>query len=207
MTLPCLRQVAIPSYILKEQTKLSLHIFANANQHTYATVIFLRVESSGDVELHLVEARARLAPLKKTTIPWLELLAAIAAILAATLPSNLQLKTENLHSWSDSTSVILYIQCDEQWSVFVYNRVQEIQQLPKGLGNAEVEIVKLIQKESFHGPEDRRLSSLRSYEDDCRTLHLRTTISGRKGRPEFRHPAVLPAEHHVVERLIYSLYV
>ncbi|KAJ8883374.1 hypothetical protein PR048_015217 [Dryococelus australis] len=75
------------------------------------------------------------------------------------------------------------------------------------LGNAEVEVVKLIQNESFHGPEDKYLSSLRPYENDCGTLHLKTMILEPKDRPEFRHLAVLPIEHSVVKILIYSLRV
>ncbi|KAJ8889174.1 hypothetical protein PR048_008668 [Dryococelus australis] len=234
-TLPCIRQIAIPRYILKKQAKLSLHIFADSTQHTCTVVIFLRVGSSGDVELDLVEARARVISRNKTTIPRLELfVATIAARLVASLVTNLQLKTEDLHFWSDSTTIISWIQHDEQWSVFLYNWTEKVVdaslmpwsdqnggRVPTGYdmcrqngicgqekymrialtsseSNADVAVVKLIQKESFHDPEDKHLSSLRPYKDHCGALHLGTMISERKDRPEFIHLAIFPGDHLVM---------
>ncbi|KAJ8871346.1 hypothetical protein PR048_027663 [Dryococelus australis] len=70
---PFIEKTAIPRYITKECAKGSLHTFCDASQHAYAAVVFLRSKSPSSIEDNLIEARARVAPTKKTTIPLLEL--------------------------------------------------------------------------------------------------------------------------------------
>ncbi|GIY60978.1 reverse transcriptase [Caerostris extrusa] len=55
----------------------SLHVFCDASKSAYATVIFLRSESSGQVYVKFVAAKSRISPLNKVTIPRLELLACV----------------------------------------------------------------------------------------------------------------------------------
>lgn len=73
-----LKKIAVPrrlSSLSFNQGKLSLHIFCDACQKSYAACIFLRLEFQNHVTCQLVQARSRVAPLKKVTIPRLELLA------------------------------------------------------------------------------------------------------------------------------------
>ncbi|GBM01675.1 hypothetical protein AVEN_271930-1 [Araneus ventricosus] len=50
----------------------TLHIFTDASAYAYATCAFLRCEFKGQVTVKLIAAKARLSPMKKSTIPRLE---------------------------------------------------------------------------------------------------------------------------------------
>jgi hypothetical protein len=70
------------------------------------------------------------APVKAITIPKLELLAAtIGTRLATSIVKELEQKDITLSFWSDSSTVIAWIKRDDHWSVFVWNRVQDIREL------------------------------------------------------------------------------
>ncbi|GFY59016.1 DUF1758 domain-containing protein [Trichonephila inaurata madagascariensis] len=63
----------------------TLHVFTDASAYAYITCAFLRCEFKGQVTVKLIAAKARLAPMKKSTIPRLELMgAALGARLAET---------------------------------------------------------------------------------------------------------------------------
>ena len=105
----------------------SIHAFCDASGDAYATVVFLRTETSQEVDVALLEA-----PLKEMAIPRLELLAAtIAARLVRSLITALNWENENIpiFYWTDSTMVLCWIQRECQWNVFVWNRIQEIKRL------------------------------------------------------------------------------
>ncbi|XP_054281343.1 uncharacterized protein LOC128999010 [Macrosteles quadrilineatus] len=77
--LSALGKVKIPRWIGKmtmDSNGCSIHTFCDASKDAYATVIYLRVEIEDEVRVQLLSAKSRVAPLKKTTIPRLELLTA-----------------------------------------------------------------------------------------------------------------------------------
>jgi hypothetical protein len=81
-------------------------------------------------DVSLVSAKARVAPLRHTTIPRLELMAAIiASRLAPTIVEESKLKPSSVTFWSDSTIVLSWL-CSESTSFkpFVGFRVAEIQE-------------------------------------------------------------------------------
>lgn len=130
--LPHLKEIEIPRWIgtgLKDVEHLSLHIFSDASKVAFAAVIFLRVVRSHSVTIHIVAAKARVAPVRKLTIPRLELLAAvIGARLYEDVRKNLQSNAEP-YFWTDSSTVLSWIQRQEEWGTFVSNRVSEIRSL------------------------------------------------------------------------------
>src|SRR5690606_17840799 len=66
----------------------------------------------------------------KLSIPRLGLLAAtIGARLFSRIKEDLRLSNLNTTLWTDSSTVLAWITREEQWDVFVRNRVEEIKQL------------------------------------------------------------------------------
>ncbi|UYV71869.1 hypothetical protein LAZ67_9000806 [Cordylochernes scorpioides] len=58
----------------------SIHIFCDASQSAYAAAAFLRCPENKGVSVQLLMAKSRLGPLKKTTIPRMELLACVLGV-------------------------------------------------------------------------------------------------------------------------------
>ncbi|XP_048030334.1 uncharacterized protein LOC125279307 [Megalobrama amblycephala] len=110
----------------------SVHTFCDASERAYGAVAYLRTEDSkGQVEVSFLAARSRVAPKKQQTIPRLELCAALTgAQLAAVLKTELSLDISSFRYWTDSTTVLNWLQSDScHFKVFVGTRVAEIQEL------------------------------------------------------------------------------
>ncbi|XP_068235521.1 uncharacterized protein [Palaemon carinicauda] len=106
-----------------------LHHFANASQTGYGVVSYLHVIGvNRKIHCNLIIGRARVAPLKRTTIPRLELTAAaIAAQMDSKLKTELDLKLAPSVFWTDSTSVLKYLRnALVKYQTFVDNRVNLI---------------------------------------------------------------------------------
>ena len=108
-----------------------LHHFADASEIAYGVVSYLRViTTDGSVNCTIVMAKSRLAPIKKLTVPRLELQAAtLAARQNALLRKELGLDLRSSTFWTDSIIVLQYINNTEaRYHTFVANRVAEIQE-------------------------------------------------------------------------------
>ena len=110
-----------------------IHTFCDASQDAYATVIFLRTtDEYKQVSVQLMMAKSRLAPLKRPSIPRMELLACVVgARLTHFLKESLQLTNLPCYLWSDSTTALAWIKRNDEWGSFVGNRVKEICSLVK----------------------------------------------------------------------------
>ena len=113
----------------------SLHCFSDASFIGYGVACYLRmVDEAGKVEVSLVMGKSRVSPLKPTTVPRLELTAAVVAVkLAALLIEELKIPELETYYWIDSKIVLGYI-CNRtrRYRVFVANRVQLIEEYTKG---------------------------------------------------------------------------
>ncbi|XP_052744237.1 uncharacterized protein LOC128199305 [Bicyclus anynana] len=111
----------------------SLHGFCDASEKGYAAAVYLRtVNANGEVSVHLVLAKSKVAPIRtRLTIPKLELsgatlLARLLNHVRATMASLVEL-TEVV-AWSDSEIVLCWLRASpHNLEVFVANRVSQIQ--------------------------------------------------------------------------------
>ncbi|XP_046802094.1 uncharacterized protein LOC124418771 [Lucilia cuprina] len=95
-----------------------------------AAVIYLRIITEFDsVSVHLIEAKTKVAPTKRQTIPRLELNAAlILTKRVAHFKSILNLNHVSTHLWTDSSVALTWIKGHpSRWKDYVANRVLKIQ--------------------------------------------------------------------------------
>eukprot|EP00795_Rhopilema_esculentum_P004207 gene4207-20394_t len=112
--------------------KISIHVFGDASKAAYCTAVYLVWHKENQSGAHLVTAKTRLPPIRKEmTIPRLELTAArIAARLLKTVRETLKnWELEELVLWSDSSTVLHWLENRGQYRQFVQRRVDEIQAL------------------------------------------------------------------------------
>ncbi|VDI55591.1 Hypothetical predicted protein [Mytilus galloprovincialis] len=84
--------------------------FCDASTKAYACAIYLRHETDESCRVDLIYFKTRLAPIKKVSIPRLELLAVIIGIRClALIESNLKITVEKKTLWTDSQCVIHWI--------------------------------------------------------------------------------------------------
>jgi hypothetical protein len=109
---------------LPEDTEL--HIFVDASLKAYGAAAY--VKSSKANHYSFVMAKSRVAPLKKLTLPQLELTAAsIGARLCSYLAKVLQVT--NVFLWSDSQIVLHWLHSTKQLKPYVASRIAEIKTL------------------------------------------------------------------------------
>lgn len=124
-----LKNVKISRWLgVTSESHLSIHTFVDASQTAFSACIFIRSETpDGVVKVQLLQAKSRITPLKKITIPRLELMAAtIGARLFESIKNALKINNYETFFWTDSSTVLTWITRQETWSVFVNNRVTEI---------------------------------------------------------------------------------
>lgn len=106
-----------------------LHHFSDASERGYGAVSYLRlINENGDIHCSFILGKSRVTPLKKITIPRLELSAATVAVkLDRMIKKELEIKIQKSVFWTDSTSVLCYIRNeDKRFHTFVANRISTI---------------------------------------------------------------------------------
>ena len=127
--LPKLAAITTPrSYFSGNFEDLELHMFGDSSQEVFSAVAFLRARvttSSGpQTELAFVLDKARVAPMKVMTVPKLELQAALlAARLKQDICRALTVKVNRVFMWTDSTTVLQWLNSATKHPIFIANRV------------------------------------------------------------------------------------
>lgn len=109
--------------------KAQLHHFGDASEYAYGAVSYLRLLlEDGSIYVNLIMAKSRLAPLKGSTVPRLELAGALEAIrLDTILTQELEIPLQTSVFWTDSQIVLWYINSsDKRFQTYVSNRVSKI---------------------------------------------------------------------------------
>lgn len=110
-----------------------IHGFSDASGKAYSAVVYLRTEyQDGTIEVNLVSSKTRVAPLKRQSIPRLELLGAnVLARLVNTVMKALSslIKDPEVFLWTDSSTTLCWITNHKIWKQYVNRRVTEIRQL------------------------------------------------------------------------------
>ncbi|XP_065178471.1 uncharacterized protein LOC135809125 [Sycon ciliatum] len=110
---------------------LSVHTFTDASERAYAAASYVRAERpDGTAKVTLVMAKARPAPIKRRSIPMLELQGAVLGVRLGTYVSEaLGVRAADSHYWSDSMNVQYWIRSpSRKFKLEVGNRISEIQQ-------------------------------------------------------------------------------
>ena len=109
------------------------HGFGDASPKGYGACVYIKAKlMDGSTVTSLVVAKSKVAPLKKVTLPRLELLGAVlCARLTIFVRETLRLPIDvESTCWSDSMLVLAWIKSDpNKWKEFVANRVTTIQSL------------------------------------------------------------------------------
>lgn len=132
-SLHCLNTIRIPRYaILKNSIRIELHGFCDSSERAYGACIYLRsFDSFNNLSSNLLISKSKVAPLRKLTLPRLELCGAqlLSVLLKKVLNSMPQLNITHKYYWCDSKIALSWIKSSpNKWKTFVGNRVASIQE-------------------------------------------------------------------------------
>ncbi|XP_047024876.1 uncharacterized protein LOC124633636 isoform X1 [Helicoverpa zea] len=111
---------------------VELHCFVDASQNAYSACVYLRTTNNNNqITVKLLCSKARVAPLKPTTIPRLELCGALlGARLCAKVLESLRCNIISKTIWTDSMVVLGWLKVQyKHLKAFVRNRVNEINEI------------------------------------------------------------------------------
>lgn len=132
--LSLLQNIEVPRCaLIGEQNKsIELHGFGDASERGYGCVIYIRTQDqNGEFQCQLLCSKSKVAPLKRQTIPRLELCSSLLlAQLYHKVVECLQIKFDRVVLWSDSEVTLYRIKSDpSKYPTFVANRISKIQDL------------------------------------------------------------------------------
>ena len=127
-----LRELQIPRRLVKKgmpSEETSFYTLVDASEDDCGAVVYARITyMDGSVSVNMVAAKTRVSPILATSIPRLELMAAVVGVrLAARIASVLEIPVSCSTFWSYSVNVLCWIRGrSREFKPFVANRVGEI---------------------------------------------------------------------------------
>lgn len=135
--LPLLSDFLVKRYIPLDHhgdsISFQIHGFSDASSHGIASVVYLRISlADNSTSVHLLCSKTKVAPLKQTSIPRLELMAAqiLSDLIKYVLETYKVICTfESVNAWCDSTVALTWIRSSPHlYKPFVSNRIAAIQE-------------------------------------------------------------------------------
>ena len=108
---------------------MEIHGFSDASEAAYAAVVYLRItDESGNVRASLVMSKTKVAPIKRLTIPRLELCGAqLLAQLIQHVRQVFAIPLDRVYAWTDSTIVLNWLDgSPKRFKTYAGNRVSTI---------------------------------------------------------------------------------
>ncbi|XP_011684966.1 PREDICTED: uncharacterized protein LOC105448210 [Wasmannia auropunctata] len=127
-----IQTIAIPRRVAEQSAQIEMHGFCDASERAYGACLYLRNIKADDTYItRLLCAKSRIAPLKKVSLPRLELCGAVLlAHLTEKAMHALSITVHQIYYWSDSTITLSWIGGEpNKWNTFVANRVAEIHRI------------------------------------------------------------------------------
>ena len=112
--LPSLYSKPISRYYFPNDSQIKsvqLHGFSDASENAYSGVVYLRmIDSLDNIHISLVMSKTRVSPIKRISIPRLELCGAqVLARLLTHVKEILQIPMSHVFAWTDSTIVLNWL--------------------------------------------------------------------------------------------------
>ena len=130
------KEITIPRCIYQHRAEdvleCTLHGFGDASKKAYCAVVYFVYRTNVGVYVRLLTSKARVAPLKATSIPRLELMSArLLAQIMKSVKASLenQVRIDSTKFWLDSMTAIYWIMNRGEWKQFVHHLVNEILKL------------------------------------------------------------------------------
>ena len=118
--------------ISKEKLRrIELHGFSDASEVAHGACIYiLSIDVEGNITTRLLCSKSRVAPLKRLSLPRLELCAAmLLADMYQASSRALKISFNKTRFWTDSMIVLAWLKSPAaRWKTFVANRVNHIQE-------------------------------------------------------------------------------
>ncbi|XP_058465271.1 uncharacterized protein LOC131438898 [Malaya genurostris] len=134
--LTAVNQIQKPRCVVNDRAStLELHGFSDASKRAYGAVVYIRcITKEGTINVSLVASKSRVAPLKPTTIPRLELCGAkLLAELVLKVISAIKIRFDGVQLWCDSQIVLCWLRkSPHSFNQFVANRVAAIVEMTHG---------------------------------------------------------------------------
>ena len=193
--LASLQEISIPRWFKFAKVtadEIELHIFSDASMKAFGAVAYFRTVNEEEINCSFIIGKSRLAPIKGSTTPRLELQAAVlASRIKYCVTEEMDLPMDKTFMWTDSKVTLSYIRNEQKrFSNYVMNRTDEIRKktdvenwrfVPGKLNVADIGTKCFGIKETktwIEGPEFLKEKLVRQFEEPEEDEELMEIITG-----------------------------
>ncbi|XP_062713794.1 uncharacterized protein LOC115264526 [Aedes albopictus] len=127
-----LNEIRLPRYYFPEIPSFAnaeLHAFCDASDKAFACVVYIVHRHEDRSHVALVYAKARVAPLKNSTVPRLELQGCVlASQMIKTLQEEMKIEVTKVYFWTDSKICLSWLKTSQKLTAYIGSRVMKIKE-------------------------------------------------------------------------------